>query len=747
MYLPHVSPDVPRTSGARVVPPIGVQPPSNQSTVDERPRPVPQQDNPSGDHTQPAVSHGTQAQEWDGWPDGSFERTYTVAELQQNGQLSTHWACAGSGAKTGSEQAEDWHFGRKLERRCRGILSCTNTDCKVIVRPKVKLGDIAQQLARKCESATDISPVFHNKDRISHEVKKVRMKDAARNGASDFNIKTFSEFCNDYPGLIIHSVMREVVVISMQQPLMLSELVKETCNTSEPVNGVVSDAAHGFWKQRNCLLIISSAYSSTLRCWVPGVLSCANGATTEHYRHHFLALFQSIARERRNRSWDTSRDEDFVNTEGTARSPDVLRTAAEHLLKGCQQHFRSGVTRLSRIGSVVEPEKERRFRTLTEDLLSADNLEEFRLTAHDVLNEFPRLAPWLNWWLRDEHASMLFQSHRRMEPILWESVPSTTNAEEAMHFKIYNAVGKNHNFMEVGTKISYGQQERWKIIAKQHGRTKLTRQPHRIRDEPFRPSKRPQISRYHNDGRPPDTAKALVQGRMTKSKGSKGAPGSESTGPVEWSGFLDTPDSPSQHCTVSFANSPMLRTSSGLVAMLTPRGRFTGQSVASATPDPVKFGLAHTYFRGHHIQFYTRTGTMDDTPHPHYQVAARLQFRFHLQLTDDDHAGHEGKLQSWLRSIVDMKSPAKELARCWRNTEDFVNRSPTSDVVHRCSGHAAMKEVYVSLPVALMLETPTTSWDCPEKIVLYTKNTKSGRPEVVFDLVSPLALGMDNKLG
>lgn len=43
---------------------------------------------------------------------------------------------------------------------------------------------------------------------------------------------------------------------------------------------------------------------------------------------------------------------------------------------------------------------------------------------------------------------MLFESQRRMDAVLWNSLPNTTNAEEAMHFKIYSAVGRNHALME-----------------------------------------------------------------------------------------------------------------------------------------------------------------------------------------------------------------------------------------------------------------------------------------------------------
>ena len=139
---------------------------------------------------------------------------------------------------------------------------------------------------------------------------------------------------------------------------------------------------------------------------------------------------------------------EFRQSEGSTRTPDDLRSAAEVLLKGCEQHFSSGVTRIARIGGVIPPGEEQDFRSLSHTLVHAEDLSSFHAAGQEILRRFPLVTPWLSWWLREEHASMLFQSHRRMEPILWESMPSTTNAEEAMHWKIYKALGTDHHLMD-----------------------------------------------------------------------------------------------------------------------------------------------------------------------------------------------------------------------------------------------------------------------------------------------------------
>ena len=46
------------------------------------------------------------------------------------------------------------------------------------------------------------------------------------------------------------------------------------------------------------------------------------------------------------------------------------------------------------------------------------------------------------------HASMLFGLERDMDLEIWDSLPNTTNAEEAMHWKLYSACGRDHSSLE-----------------------------------------------------------------------------------------------------------------------------------------------------------------------------------------------------------------------------------------------------------------------------------------------------------
>jgi hypothetical protein len=49
--------------------------------------------------------------------------------------------------------------------------------------------------------------------------------------------------------------------------------------------------------------------------------------------------------------------------------------------------------------------------------------------------------------MRPAHASMLFESEREMDLKIWESLPPTNNAEEAMHWKLFSACRRDHAFL------------------------------------------------------------------------------------------------------------------------------------------------------------------------------------------------------------------------------------------------------------------------------------------------------------
>ena len=135
-----------------------------------------------------------------------------------------------------------------------------------------------------------------------------------------------------------------------------------------------------------------------------------------------------------------------MRTDNT-RTARELNEAAKAILRSCEEHFRAAVTKVSRINGAVGPDKVAAFKARALGLLSVLGIEEFNKQANLIIRDFPKLKAWMEWWMCPSHTTMLFSSQRLMEEHVVESIPNTTNAEEAMHWRFYSAAGRDHSFM------------------------------------------------------------------------------------------------------------------------------------------------------------------------------------------------------------------------------------------------------------------------------------------------------------
>ena len=106
------------------------------------------------------------------------------------------------------------------------------------------------------------------------------------------------------------------------------------------------------------------------------------------------------------------------------------------------------MTRVARINGAVPPDKKEAFTGRALGLLNCSTSDDFQLQAKLIIRDFLKLTSWMEWWMRPSHASILFESEKKMDVEIWERLPSTTNAEEAMHAKFYKACGRDHAFLE-----------------------------------------------------------------------------------------------------------------------------------------------------------------------------------------------------------------------------------------------------------------------------------------------------------
>ncbi|KAF5361206.1 hypothetical protein D9757_013608 [Collybiopsis confluens] len=530
---------------------------------------------------------------WDRWPQGNWYMDISPSVFQETEELAVHWACRNNGGKqvkNASATAQTIFKEEQLLNKCRcGTGHLVHYKCEnkaQIVRwaggvryyngthdhnhphipithltlgEKKKLISLVKANPKSAPAAllsgntvdgsstADISDALIHSGRVSRYRSQI-LGTAHQKDDNGF-LRAYSQFQKDYPGFIIGSTMQGgVIVVSAQTPFMASQLHVDGFSISGPFNGIVSDAAHNWWKDQSALLIISSIFSEILQQWIPALISYSNGASAGHFEYHFLTLMETIARIATERKKDVN-DElftgiiDFSQAErlgfsqafmrfwrsrGDNRSDEELFSKAGTLLKGCWQHFSSSVTRVKRITAIVQPSSRTRFERLAKSLQNAE-LPEFIETCTTIRSEFPRLKEWLNWWLQPEHAEMLFVSRRRMPERLWSALPETTNAEEAMHFSMYSQQGRKHGFIDGWIALkkiadtfqrkynaaSVGQPLHWGKTDLQR-RNKLKAEIGRTKRSRSKPKIRARRQRYVNDGRPKDDHRLLRTQRRTQ---------------------------------------------------------------------------------------------------------------------------------------------------------------------------------------------------------------------------------------
>ncbi|KAF5319355.1 hypothetical protein D9619_008890 [Psilocybe cf. subviscida] len=600
------------------------------------------------------------------------------------------------------------------------------------------------------ESVTDISDIYMNSSRVAKERTKIVKGEGGATG--DYFFKQLEKFHQEYPSLIMDSNMDGgSVVISLQSPFMRSQLVRKE-RLPNPVNGTVNDAAHGWWKERNSLLMISSVYCDDLNHWLPGMISYMNGATIEHYTRHFFTFFQSVIQEAEESNVALN-DALFVGVMDLSESEqdnplgcteEELYAAGEALLQACLQHFEEHVKR---------------------GLLKCGNSEEF----------LERVAVIGRWYRQPSHAQMLFESERRMDPDIWDSIPSTTNAEEAMHWTLYCGFGQKHEFftglcalarfiqhikkeyrmVKTGGKTQYGKPKHHKKIYKYKGTTHLARVK-MAQDNACRKTRR-------NDGRSYDTKMSLCQANaheakqkqlkfkkaMEKNKKAKKAT------PEEAQEYVPAPANPLVLPSFPWLqNSCWLDTALHILRIIFSRSAFSDLESICANVDD-NSGLRSILFTGLQrfsaytseisaevlrkelgkhctwvcqelknqmvitdltssntpmaimVEVHKCTGC-EETAGMHVEITEKPRFKSRIMLCTTAHMQYGGRFEDYARDYFTLeKKPV--VSRCWR----VKSGQPL------CTGQRTnVRNLVISIPVMFMIEVGSEeNWDFPSHIV------------------------------
>lgn len=188
------------------------------------------------------------------------------------------------------------HNGHKRPPQILHLSSEERAAASAMIENHPKIGPLGlvagvAQLNGRSQSIATISPALINTGRVGYEKSKLKTKGSHDDGFAF--MKRLSMFHKAHPNFIIASTNLVIQVFVMQTPFMRKQALRLAV-LDGPVNGHVCDAAHGFWIDKTDLLIITSAYCSTLHRWLPILFTYSDGATVAHYAYHFAEYFKGM---------------------------------------------------------------------------------------------------------------------------------------------------------------------------------------------------------------------------------------------------------------------------------------------------------------------------------------------------------------------------------------------------------------------------------------------------------------------
>ncbi|KAJ3553499.1 hypothetical protein NP233_g12629 [Leucocoprinus birnbaumii] len=468
--------------------------------------------------------------EMDPWPQGLCRRNFTENELFNGKTVPIHWAAknAGDGQESDGSDGASTSTASESDRtsidddvmannglRWQGGLYFIHSGVHHHARPPYPIHLLPKEreefedmvinnpsagpsnlqfgvrtLKGPGKSVKDISMALHSKGRTTYELNRACKEHAPPDPTAVF--KEMQKFNEAYPNFVKFSCTVPENVMCMQTSFMQSQMIH--MNTDNEVDmaagmmgqsfdmgpGMSADAAHKFWSDNRWALMVSCGFSVDLKCWMPVLMTFLGGGTIEHYRLHFLTLFQSIATAIEGKGGKVRDDmfamvmdfsdaqrEGFIEAfisfhraRNDERNEVELHARAETLVKGCNEHYLQSVKRVAHITGVVHPGKKGHFEELVPGLTKTTDIDEFLNIVADLCREFPLAQQWLDWWLSWKHAQLIYPVCKVMTDADWRCVQTISNASKSLHAQLYALSGGKHHYFFKGLMILH----RWAVM-------------------------------------------------------------------------------------------------------------------------------------------------------------------------------------------------------------------------------------------------------------------------------------------
>jgi len=283
-------------------------------------------------------------------------------------------------------------------------------------------------------------------------------------------------------------------------------------------------------------ITFTSIFDDVLGRTVPVLVSLLFGKTADHYKAHFLQLFESLQvstfEEFEEKFKGTTADMSAAELGGfmqALREFVEVKFGKEHTHKAnvqkfykfCRVHFIRSLTRVARNGAVIQPREEKNFKDDVMSLLDIQDFNEFERAILTFKQRYPRANKWISWYLLPQRAQIMFPACKTItaeDETNFRALSDNTNAQENLggDFK------KTHDKAKISVGQAIEHAYRWCFSFFVDRNLELRGFNTRYSRGKLSSHKKSRKKQWKNDGRPPDTTKELVGVSTRRGRKNKG---------------------------------------------------------------------------------------------------------------------------------------------------------------------------------------------------------------------------------
>ena len=340
-----------------------------------------------------------------------------------------------------------------METLKRRVVSQPSAGPKKILTSDVQAGDMP---------IWNASSVFIQKDKLGYYRSKILEKEGNRVKDGNLFIE-LQAIATKWPGYVRKASLGEESLIVLQTNFMRKVMLDNLSHIAESGDVAAEDC---FTCDTTYCILKDGMYLTSIICfapviggWMPIYEGITAGLSVTDFSAFFLPVFEILHAEIPWEFWKFFKivadfslaqaegfKQAYVNfvTESTEKgrrdhlSINVLREQATEMIKGCKFHFGQSVERVTRSRVIISKESEAQFKSLCFQMISAQTQELAQQSINRICEKWPQMMRWLNWWLQESVARMLFACFRDNE----RHWLTTSNPSESFNVDMQNCIGK-----------------------------------------------------------------------------------------------------------------------------------------------------------------------------------------------------------------------------------------------------------------------------------------------------------------